>query len=275
MFKNSITIMEMLHFSSKLAYMFPNETCYLHDAQKIWDWVFSFDDGYGLMSDKYLVSTGAIPEKCCNASANADPYKQCHRSKLSGTSYNQGMLMSSAAYLYRATNDSKYLKVGMRALAAILENYTTPDGILIDEPRSYVTYNGQQCLGGSDPGGDWYSFSGIFMLHLGYFTDLLSETGALSKENITNIFNFVSRTSDSAWLKSAVWPPFNSSDDVCDVGPTLNATYPKFHWWWNEEVNQQIIPPDPGLFFQKNQLRCHGNDTQLWEGVKTIVPTSA
>lgn len=51
-------MVEMLHFSSKLAYMFPEQSQYLLDAQKIWNWIFSFDDGYGLMSDKYLSSTG-------------------------------------------------------------------------------------------------------------------------------------------------------------------------------------------------------------------------
>ena len=219
------------------------------------------------MTDKYLVSTGVVPELCCNASASKVPYKQCHKSKLSGTSYNQGMLMSSAAYLYRATNDTKYLKVGMRALKAILENYTTPDGILMDEPRSYVTYNGYQCWGGfSDPGGDWYSFNGIFMLHLGYFTDLLSETGVLSHENLTNIYNLALRTSDSAWSKSAVWPPFKASD-ACNASPHVKATYPKFNWWWNKEVIQQCIPSDPKLIYHKNQMRCVGNDTQLWEGL--------
>ena len=269
MFKNSITIMEMLHFSSKLAYTFPKETRYLRDAQKVWDWVFSFDDGYGLMSDEYLVVTGVVPEKCCNASANkTDPYKQCHKTKLSGTSYNQGMLMSSAAYLYRATNDSKYLKVGMRALAAIFENYTTPDGILKDEPRTYQTYLGGQCWGGTgDPGGDWYSFNGIFMLHLGYFTDLLSQIDLLSHENLTRIYNLVLRTSDSAWSKSAVWPPFNTSGDICNTDPNLNTTYPKFQWWWNQKVTQQRIPPDPKIFYSKSQLRCVGDDTQLWEGM--------
>ena len=51
MYKDSVTIVELLHLSSKLAYVFPDQSQYLERAQLIWDWFFSFDDGYGLMSD--------------------------------------------------------------------------------------------------------------------------------------------------------------------------------------------------------------------------------
>ena len=214
LFKDSITIVEMLHLSSKLAYMFPNESRYLVDAQKIWDWFFSFDNGYGLMSDKYLVSTGANPERCCNATHN-DSYSRCHNSKISGTSYNQGLLMSSSAYLYRRTGDKKYLSTGLRALNAILSNYTTKKGVIKDEPRSYQTYS-YQCWAGTDPGGDWYSFNGIFMLHLSYFTELLAETGSLSHYDLENIKQLVKCTSDSAWNVSTVWPPFRQPD-ICNT----------------------------------------------------------
>ena len=262
----------MLHFSSKLAYMFPEQSRYLVDAQKIWDWFFSFDNGYGLMSDKYLVSTGANPERCCNATHN-DSYSRCHNSKISGTSYNQGLLMSSSAYLYRRTGDKKYLSTGLRALNAILSNYTTDDGILIDEPRSYPTYQ-YSCSGlPSDPGGDFYSFQGIFMLHLGYFVDLLSEVDALPFYIGRDIIQLVELTSDAAWNRSAKWPPFNTTIDVCNInGLGHKIGLPKFHWWWNHDVNisRQVIPPDPRHFFHKLQLKCTGfNNTQLWSGMST------
>uniref|UniRef100_A0A1X7UL71 SMB domain-containing protein n=1 Tax=Amphimedon queenslandica TaxID=400682 RepID=A0A1X7UL71_AMPQE len=266
-FKDSITILQMLHFSSKLAYLFPKNDTYLLKAEKVWNWFFSFDDGYGLMTEKYLVSTGAVPENCCNSSST-DPFAKCHNSRIPGTSYNQGLLMSSSAYLYRRTGNKTYLLVGMRALEAILTNYTTDEGILIDEPRGYQNYQ-YDCWGSSsDPGGDWYSFQGIFMLHLGYFVETLRDNGSFSDDMLEKVTAFIQKTSDSAWTKSVVWPPFNNTSDACNTGPLKPAVnYPKFHWWWGENTTSQIIPPDPSIFFHKSQLRCAGNNTQLWEGL--------
>ena len=257
-----------MHFSAKLAYMFPDEPRYLERAQRVWDWFFSFDDGYGLMSDKYLVSTGAVPERCCNATSS-NPYTRCHNSKVSGTAYNQGLLISSSAHLYLRTGNESYLQVGLRAVDAILTNYTTEEKVLIDEPRSYQTFQ-YECGSGQDPGGDWYSFNGIFMLHLGYFTDLLSDNGSLPNKTYNSIMALIKKTSDAAWNRSAVWPPFKKVADACNVGvPKLNPniTYPKFHWWWGSHVTQQVTPPDPRHFFHKTDLRCITlNDSQLWEG---------
>ena len=268
-YKDSVTIVEVLHFGAKLAYMFPQNMWYLKSAQKIWDWIFSFNDGYGLMTDKYLMSTGAVPEQCCNNTIS-DPIHRCVNSNVSGTSYNQGLLMSAAAYLYNRTGNKTYLNVGLRALEAILTNYTTKDGIILDEARGYRTYQ-YGCYGWADPGGDWYSFQGVFINHLSYFTTVLADSGVLPLTTQERIMKFVELTSDTAWNRSVVRPPFKN-DDVCNINPNeQNITYPKFHWWWNEDTtNQQILPPDPQLFFHKTYLRCYtqnGNDTQIWEGM--------
>ena len=216
------------------------------------------------MSDRNLVSTGAIPEKCCNTTTD-DPYTKCYNSHLSGTSYNQGILMSASAYLFRRTGDKTYLDVGLRAWDAILANYTTKDGILIDEPRSYQSYEGS-CWAGADPGGDWYSFNGIFMLHLGYFTELLYENGSLPSTTLKEIVTLINKTSDAAWNLSAVWPPFQEVDG-CGIGDaTASVKYPKFHWWWGQKVTKQIIPPDPKLFFHRRKLGCVGGNSELWKG---------
>ena len=249
--------------------MFPNEPRYLDRALQVWDWFFSFDDGYGLMSDKYLVSTGAVPERCCNATTT-DPYTRCHNSRVSGTAYNQGLLISSSAYLYLRTGNETYLDVGLRAVDAILMNYTTKEGVLIDEPRAYQTFV-SQCEAYADPGGDWYSFNGIFMLHLGYFIELLHENGSLPNETYDGVASLIKMTSDAAWNRSAVWPPFKKNADGCNVGipkQNPNITYPKFHWWWGQSVTQQIAAPDPRHFYHKTGLRCITlNDNQLWEGL--------
>lgn len=266
-FKDSITIVEILHFTSKLAHMFPNQSRYLEDANKIWDWFFHFDNGYGLMSDKYLVSTGAIPEKCCNATSES--YAKCHNTRLSGTSYNQGLLMSSSAYLYLSTGNISYLKTGMQLLDAILENYTTSEGVVIDEPRSYQSFEGA-CWAGADPGGDWYSFNGIFMLHLGYFVDLLSKNKTFQPQTWSKMKTMVDRTSDVAWNRSAAWPPFDYNDG-CNIGVEPldpNSKYPKFHWWWGKEETLQSIPPDPKYFFHRRKLGCVASkgNSPLWSG---------
>lgn len=268
-FKDSITIVEMLHFTAKLAHMFPNESQYLTDAMKIWNWFYSFDDGFGLMSDSNLVSTGAIPEMCCNATTT-DSYSRCYNTRLPGTSYNQGLLMSASAYLYLRTGNGTFLNTGLRLLSAILDNYTTTDGILIDEPRSYQSFEGA-CWAGADPGGDWYSFNGIFMLHLGYFTDLLLRNKSLQPSVLASIQSLVNKTSEAAWNKSAVWPPFDDSGDGCQIGAEPadpSAKYPKFHWWWGKEETEQMIPPDPKYFFHRRKLGCVATNGSipLWKG---------
>ena len=272
-YKYAITVVEVLHLSAKLAFLFPNESIYLQRAERIWEWLFTFDDGHGLLSEEYLVSTGAVPERCCNNTIT-DTYTKCHNTRVAGTSYNQGVLMSASAYLYRCTGELKYLNVGLRAIDAILANYTTMEGILIDEPRGVTMYTlGSYCSGYADPGGDWYSFNGIFMLHLSYFTELLYENGSLPNSTLDKIKTLVEKTSDAAWNRSAVWPTsFNKVNDACndDGQPRFNPniTYPKFHWWWGQNVTEQITVPDPRYFYHKSNLRCHsiGDDTQMWEG---------
>ena len=270
MFKDSITNMEALHFASKLAYMIPEEEGYLTRAVKLWKWLFDFDGGYGLMSDDFLVSTGAVPERCCNATSAGNTTK-CHNTRVHGTSYNQGILISSSAYLYLRTGDKTYLDVGLHAVDAIVQNYTTKEGVLIDEPRSYQSYEDYSCIAGQDPGGDWYSFNGIFMLHLSYFIKLLHGSGSIPKSTLDGITSLITNTSDAAWNRSALWPPFKKGYDACNVDTTplsKNVTYPKFHWWWGENVTTQITAPDPRVFIHKVHLRCTSpDDSQIWEGL--------
>ena len=266
-YKDSIILVEMLHLAAKLSYILPNQLRFLDSAEIIWNWFFSFDDGYGIMSDKYLVSTGLVPERCCNATS--DEYTRCHNTRQSGTAYNQGLLMSASALLYLRTANKTYLTVGIHALEAILANYTTQEGVLIDEPRSYQSYS-YSCYAGSDPGGDWYSFNGIFMLHLGYFTDLLVKSGDLSGELLDRIQTLVQKTSDGAWTKSSVYPPFKPANNACNPGSTpinKQAHLPKFHWWWNTNQVKQSIPPDPRYYFHKLGMRCAGNSSEIWHGL--------
>ena len=49
--------------------------------------------------------------------------------------------------------------------------------------------------------------------------------------------------------------------------------YPKFHWWWGQNVvAHPVVPPDPLPYFHTTQLHCHTageNNTQLWQGMVT------
>ena len=260
-----------MHLAAKLAYTLPNETRFLNDSVRLWDWFFSFDNGRGLMSDEFLVSTGAIPIGCCNATSGKI---RCQNSRSHDSVYSQGLLLSSSAYLYLSTGNKTYLETGMRAFEAVVANYST-GGVLRDEPRGFPLYSvdsSQGCSIYSDPGGDWYSFNGVFMLHLGYFSELLVKNGSMPSDMLARINGFVQNTSDAAWSKSAVWPPFNKSN-ICQPGSSpldKKGMYPKFHWWWGQQVEYDPInPTDPGYYYHKTQLRCHtvnGNDTQIWEG---------
>ena len=222
------------------------------------------------MSDEFLVSTGAIPLGCCNATSKKH---RCRNSRSRDSIYSQGLLLSSAAYLYLNTGNKTYWKTGMRAFDAVVANYST-GGVLRDEPSGFPTYytTSPACDIYSDPGGDWYTFNGVFMLHLGYFSELLVKNGSMPSDTLAKINSFVQNTSNAAWSKSVVWPPFNQSN-ACQPGSApidKKAKYPKFNWWWGEKVEfNSLNPADPGYYFHKTQLRCHtvnGNDTQLWEG---------
>lgn len=266
-FKDNIQLTQAMHLSAKLAYVLPNETKYLENAKRIWEWFFSFNNGRGIVTEQNVLATGLVPERCCNATS--DPYTRCRGSTLNGTAYNQGIFLSSAAYLYLCTGNKSYIEAAIRVLDAVVANYTTSDGVLKDEARSYQSYV-SECYAGADPGGDWYSFNGIFMLHLGYFVDILASNKSLPSDTLKKISDFVQVTSDSAWEKSAVWPPFDSSNG-CEHGSApkdKNSTYPKFHWWWGKKRDGQMIPPDPRYYFHKFKVRCIsiGNNTQIWEG---------
>ena len=266
-FKDNIQLTQAMHLSAKLAYTLPNVTKYLDNAKTIWDWFFSFDNGRGIVTEQNILATGLVPERCCNASS--DSFSRCRNSNVNGTAYQQGIFLSAAAYMYLNTGNKSYIDAAVRVIEAVMENYTV-DGVLRDEPRSYQSYS-SQCLAGADPGGDWYSFNGVFMLHLSYFVDILTKNGSMPADTLKKIRTFVQNTSDSAWMKSSSWPPFDKSNG-CSAGSkpaSGNATYPKFHWWWGTDVEYQETPPDPRYYFHKFKVRCYSvgkPNTQIWEG---------
>eukprot|EP00117_Sycon_ciliatum_P004163 scpid28281/ scgid8652/ len=312
-FKDTITIVEMLHVDAKLAAT--SETAeerssFLGSAMAIWDWMFEFDNGNGLVAPNGVISTSVVPEVCCSAASAAlanetnatAPGVQCSNSRVPGMSYNHGLMMSSAALLYNTTGDKMFLDKSLDYLDAAFENLTDSDGALIDAQRGARMANAY-CQGYSDPGADFFSFKGIFAMHLGYYAQMLKDMNALSADAHSKILSILAKSSDNAWRNSAVHPPFTGVADLCNIateddqqGPHWNPddyhwkpdipeivekkhhpknfTYPKFHWWWTTSNGSLETPADPRMWFTRTNIQCtyplHNNsnasDPILWVG---------
>ena len=292
-FKNSITIVEMLHTATKIASTFDdtsNRTKFTDSALRIWKWIFSFDEGLGLFASNGVMSTGAVPEWCCSPLGEAqgsnltNPSPACSNSRAPGRSYNHGLLMSSAAFLYDITKDKHYFDVAMQLLAAASQNLTDNSGAIADAQRGSRVFDSGRCACGSDPGSDFFSFKGVFTAHLAYFANTLNSSGVLSADAHSKLISMVKQSSDDAWSKSATFPPFDKTGDTCNPIPTkeffvdkttsTNTSYPKFHWWWSNNNASIETPPDAGLWFSRDGLwrsyssknTSHGPSPLLWSG---------
>ena len=290
-FKDSISMVEVLHLASRLAVapaLAPAERQrFLRSAEDTWAWLFAFDGGRGLLAPNGIMSTGAQPEWCCAADSAAvgdrdDGSARCSNSRVPGMSYNHGLLMSSAALLYNATGTASYLARAQQLLAAAAANLTNADGAVRDVQRgSRMNAPGLgSCSGqsGHDPGTDFFSFKGIFVAHLAYFAEALGPrlTGTMRAQ----LLSMVSNSSEHAWSRSATRPPFDASDhcnvsvpaaaaaaaaasvlnepspEVVGGGGGASDGPPKFRWWWSESSSALETPPDPRLWFVKADLRC-------------------
>ena len=270
-FKTSISIVEMLHSAVKIASTFPegsaNRTRFTQSAVSIWNWLFEFDEGRGLIADNGIMSTGAVPIMCCNATSAAafgnstTNGSKCANSGAPGMSYSHGLLMSSAVLLHNVTGDKDYLITGLRLLDAAVENLTNSEGAVKDAQRGSRQLYSSSCECGSDPGSDFFSFKGIFAAHLAYFTDTLNRSGILSLDAYNKSLSLIKRSSDNAWTRSASWPPFTKSGDICGgylskKHTSSKANYPKFHWWWSNSTGTIETPPDASWWFAMSSIFC-------------------
>ena len=68
-YKDSITIVELMHLAARLAgasaLSAAEAAKYRGRALAVWDWIFGFDGGRGLLTDG-IMSTGAQPAWCCS-----------------------------------------------------------------------------------------------------------------------------------------------------------------------------------------------------------------
>eukprot|EP00299_Pterocystis_sp_00344_P016386 c8222_g1_i2.p1 GENE.c8222_g1_i2~~c8222_g1_i2.p1 ORF type:complete len:579 (+),score=91.41 c8222_g1_i2:35-1771(+) len=239
--KNSITVLQLLEAAGHFASIYRKQkntekmNYYLTRAEWLWDWFMGFDSGRGLLDGNNLISSGAVPldstdKMCCNATSASLTEKKCINERGLGFSYNQGMFLAACSYMYQATDDIEFVKLGENVLLAVAENMTI-NGVLVEQTTPSKTWAGT-CSYNQDPGGDWYSFKGVFMTRLGDF--LIGTKNVISDAALSAAKLLVSRTSDSAWTHASSFPPF-AKNDVCNsqMGVVVNATAPKFLWEWH------------------------------------------
>ncbi|KAL1504220.1 hypothetical protein AB1Y20_010629 [Prymnesium parvum] len=276
-YKDSISIVELLHVASRLAASASSATEraeYLEEAEAVWAWLFAFDGGRGLLAENGIMSTGAQPEWCCAATAAASGGGgRCFNSRVAGMSYNHGILLSSAGLLFNLTARPAFRDAAARLLSSAHANLSDSSGAIADVQRGSRSQSlSCNCSRGFDPGTDFFSFKGIFAAHLSYFATTMAASGALSRGMHSQLMSLVQTSSDNAWTRSAAWPPF-STQDRCSPpessagfhAAASSAAPPKFHWWWSSEVAPMLTPPDPRLYFTRQGLRCTYS-TSIWSG---------
>ena len=133
--KNSVTLLEVLIGSARLARLVPGKPRYLSVARELWDWFHTFD----LFNDDGLVADGLTAADGKGDCCNATHAPVCESNKGSGFSYNQGLYLSAAAHLFNLTADPRYLSRTSRLMDAILENATDPSGTLLGETSGIQT----------------------------------------------------------------------------------------------------------------------------------------
>ena len=294
LYKDSISIVEMLYVAVKHATLKATPDAdrprLVKSAQAIWDWLFEFDNGDGLIAPNGLMSTAAVPEYCCRATKAAAvnnftrPGPVCSNSRVPGMSYNHGILLSSAPLMYQMTGDEKYLSLGTSLLDAAIQNLTDPDGSISDTQRGSRYSSSYACSSYVDIGSDFFSFKGIYVAHLSYYAEILSNLGKLDNGTHTKILTLLQKSSDSVWTKAMILPPFKNLTNLCEAQytsvKTSNSTAPKFYWWWSEPNATLETPPDNRVWFDvggTSGLRCtyhnanqtnqtHPYEVVLWNG---------
>ena len=205
----------------------------------------------------------------------------CTRQKPPNLPPLQGLYLSAAAHLYAITNSSRYLVHASKLVEAVLQNATDARGILIEPPAPPISWYGGQCLQGADPGGDWYSFKGIAVMHLTYFVEKAGRA-ALSSSQLRRLQAMVHASSDGAWFNASF--AGHHARDVCDSTPVdvasegsvgwgtaanvapsdVSTAFRRFHWRWDYSFNNNsngshVVPPaDTEEWFTQGGVRCTG-----------------
>lgn len=302
-YKDSITMVELTHLAARLAAAAgtpaDESRRYLERARAAWSWIFAFDGG---LLTGGVMSTGAQPAWCCHPASGAEGGNgTCANSGVAGMSYNHGILLSTAGLLYNLTGEGAFLSRATSLLAAAAANLTNGEGAIRDVQRGSrsqrVPCNASD---GHDPGSDFFSFKGIFASHAAYFARFVRDE--LTEGMRSQLVSLLEASSEHAWSRSAVWPPF-PKEDSCDVAggaaggaegggegggkdggegggegggdaaphvrgvSAVAAGPPKFRWWWSSDQGAIETPPDPRHWLAKADLNCaYAEALWRWNG---------
>ncbi|CAM1502665.1 Fc.00g074410.m01.CDS01 [Cosmosporella sp. VM-42] len=155
-----------LHLSAAIANNVGNDVKqnYVRAAQDAWNWF----KNSGLINSDHLINDGLDINTCRN---NGQPTY----------TYNQGVILSGLANLYRATGDSSYLDAAAPIANAAISRLVDGNGILVDD-----------CDRSKTCSGDGEQFKGVFTRGL---RDLYDQ------RHDDNWKNFLTHNAQSIWLK--------------------------------------------------------------------------
>jgi hypothetical protein len=137
-YKNAIGNEQYVKLAASLHNRIPGDELYLQRAVKVWEWLRDS----GMINSEKLVNDGLTVD--------------CQNNGQTTWTYNQGVILSGLAELYRATGEEEYLTAAREIADAVIANeLLSPNGILT-EPCDAV----EGCRS------DHATFKGIFMKHL-------------------------------------------------------------------------------------------------------------
>ena len=196
-FAQAITTLEAIQASAQVALTLQSDhqplraKAHRRRALELWEFfeqVRLLDESSNLVHDN-VTGTSHGKFECCNSTVKplCEPrnsitwtYNQAsltgepkspppHRDALTGASRTQGMLLGAMVDMHALTKDDKYLLLGTKVLASVVQHLTL-DGhsglTVLREPVGLSLAN-KQCDASHDPsapaGGDLFSFKAVFM----------------------------------------------------------------------------------------------------------------
>lgn len=143
------------------------DTTYLSLAERSWKWFV----GSGLIDKDNLVVDG-VNEGTCKAGGEH-------------FTYNQGLILGTAAELYTATKDTQYLELAKKLAAASMASVADDKGIITEKARG-------GCSATSNHGDELY-FKGAYVRNLRELNEILKDS---------KITEFFRKSAMTAWEKS-------------------------------------------------------------------------
>ena len=203
-FKNSVTNTQFLT-SAMLLHPFAQrlgrpQGYYLRKALSEWQWL----EGSGLRNSTTGLYAGGLNMQTCRPSTDPNGGAWV-------ATYNQGILLPGLAKLARATKNQTLLMQACDTVAAVVENMTTPDGVLHETPTCDVFWGG--------PCDRWAVFKGAYMRGIRGLLEELRSPG-LSEAHLsvppgclTSIKQIVTDSAHSAWYRGRC-PHSNNTNDA-------------------------------------------------------------